>query len=110
MQKDDGTVLGEGATAAGTYQVRLSAQGKTHIASQLDVNHVGTKWFDVDYSTNDATFIIVASSYQLPLAGGNPTKVIIGSLLAGASLLGTSIFLTNLFLKRHGGWRNYLAG
>ena len=110
VQKDDGTVLGEGATAAGTYQVRLSAQGKAHIASQLDVNHVGTKWFDVDYSTNDATFIIVASSYQLPLAGGNPTKVIIGSLLAGASLLGTSIFLTNLFLKRHGGWRNYLAG
>ena len=110
VQKDDGTVLGEGATAAGTYQVRLSARGKAHIASQLDVNHVGTKWFDVDYSMNDATFTIVASSYLLPLAGGDPTKAIIGSLLAGASLLGTSIFLTNLFLKRHGGWRNYLAG
>lgn len=98
LMNADGTVQGDGASAVGTYQVRLTEQGKARIVNLLDANHLGTRWYDVDYSLGDATFIIKTIDFQLPLAGAIPIRAIIGTLLIGISLSGASILLVNRLL------------
>lgn len=100
LLKADGTVQGDGASAVGTYHVRLTEQGKARIINLLDMNHLGAKWYDVDYSLSDASFIIKTIDFQLPLAGEKPIRAIIGTLLIGISLSGASILLVNRFLHR----------
>ena len=71
---------------------------KDRIVNLLDANHLGTRWYDVDYSLGDATFIIKTIDFQLPLAGAIPIRAIIGTLLIGISLSGASILLVNRLL------------